>query len=70
MSMQFFPVGILISGSYAVSASYTTTTSLGGVPSTASIAEFALTPIGPTGPSYKTISGSDVTIYAEDMGGA
>ena len=56
MSFNFIPLGIPLSGSYAISASFAITSS--NVPATASQAIFALSPIGPTGPSYVIVTGS------------
>lgn len=57
MSIKFIPLGIPFSSSFAVSASYVATTSLGGVPLTASLVEFASLPVGPPGLNARTTGG-------------
>ena len=58
MSIQFFPLGIPFSSSFAVSASFAVTTSALGFPVSAALAEFAGSPLGPTGPTFITVSAS------------
>ena len=55
MTIRFFPLGIPFSSSYAVNASYATTL-LGPPPATASIAEFSVAYVGPTGPPAITVT--------------
>lgn len=66
MSIQFIPAGIPLSSSHAINVSIVNTVSEGGLPVSASIAEYSITDVGPTGPPFKTIStqasGSKVTI--------
>lgn len=56
MSIQFFPLGIPFSSSFAGSASFAVTTSIAGFPITASLAEFSVNNIGPTGPPAITVN--------------
>lgn len=58
MSISFFPLGIPFSSSFSISASVAVTTSLAGFPTTASLAEYVTTFVGPTGPDYQIISAS------------
>lgn len=62
MSIQFFPLGIPFSSSFAVNAGITFSTPTAGFPTTTSLAEFSINNIGPTGSNFLTISGSKVTI--------
>lgn len=55
MTIRFFPLGIPFSSSYAANAAYATTL-LGPVPTTASLAEFSIAYVGPTGPPAKTVN--------------
>jgi hypothetical protein len=59
MTIRFFPLGIPFSSSYAVSASYATTL-LGPTPASASLAQFSITYVGPTGPAARTVSASGI----------
>lgn len=54
MSILFFPQGMPLSSSVAQNAGYTHNTSVGGFPVTASVAEYVINYIGPTGPVYVT----------------
>jgi hypothetical protein len=56
MSISFSPLGIPVSSSFAISASVGVTTSLAGFPATASLAEYVVNFVGPTGPLYQTVS--------------
>ena len=55
MTIRFFPLGIPFSSSYAVNASYANIL-LGPTPATASVAEFSITYVGPTGPPAVTVT--------------
>lgn len=57
MSIQFLPLGIPLSSSFAVSASIVLNTSVAGFPTSASYAEYALTPVGPTGKAGTIVDG-------------
>ena len=54
MTIRFFPLGIPFSSSYAVSASYANTVI--STPVSASIAQFSITYVGPTGPAANTVT--------------
>lgn len=54
--LSFFPLGIYFSSSYSVSSSLTNSTVSGGIPTTASVAEYVINYTGPTGPSYVTVN--------------
>lgn len=56
MSISFFPLGIPVSSSLAISSSVTATTNPATFPTTASLAEYVTTYIGPTGPAYETVN--------------
>ncbi len=56
MSILFFPLGVPFSSSLANNTSYTHTTSVGGFPTTASVAEYVINYIGPVGPTYVTVN--------------
>jgi hypothetical protein len=56
MPISFFPLGRGFSSSFAISGSYAATTSLGGFPQTASLAEYVNSYIGPTGSAYETVT--------------
>ena len=56
MSITFFPVGLPFSSSRSVSASLTLSTAVGGFPTTASLAEFAVNNPGPTGSAFVTVN--------------
>jgi hypothetical protein len=56
MAFSFFPLGMPFSSSYAINASFAVTTSLGGFPQTASLAEYVVNYIGPTGSAYETVT--------------
>lgn len=56
MGIQFFPLGIPFSSSFAVNASLTLSTLPAGFPVTASLAEFSINYIGPTGSVYTTVN--------------
>lgn len=58
MTIQFTPLGIPFSSSFALTASLTLNTLSGGFPTTASYAEFALLPIGPSGSNGTQTTGS------------
>lgn len=58
MAFIFRPLGAPFSSSYAVSASFASTTSLGGFPVTASLAEYVINYTGPVGPTYTIVSAS------------
>jgi len=58
MSIQFVPLGIPFSSSFAATASFALQTPTGGLPNSASVALFALLPLGPSGSDGITISGS------------
>jgi len=60
MNFTFYPLGVPFSSSFAISSSATIVA--GNTPTTASLAGFALTPIGPTGSAFRTISGSVVNV--------
>lgn len=62
MSFVFYPAGVLVSSSRALTASFAMTSSFGGFPKTASFATFSSSSVGPTGSAYIIISGSDVTV--------
>lgn len=62
MSIQFIPLGIPFSSSYAVTASLALNTLSDGFPTTASYAEFAVNPVGPSGSNGKQVTGSIITI--------
>lgn len=49
MSIQYIPLGIPLSSSYAITAKFAVTTSLGGFPVSASYAEYASQSFGPKG---------------------
>lgn len=55
MTIKFFPLGMPFSSSCATSASYATTLA-GPVPTTASIAQFSISFVGPTGPPAVTVN--------------
>jgi hypothetical protein len=55
MTIRFFPLGIPFSSSFAVSASYATTL-LGPTPASASVAQFSIAFVGPTGPPAITVT--------------
>jgi len=55
MTIRFFPLGIPFSSSYAANAGYATTLA-GPTPASASVAEFSITFVGPTGPPAKTVN--------------
>jgi len=55
MTIRFFPLGIPFSSSYAVNASYANSL-LGPTPTSASVAEFSITYVGPTGPPAITVT--------------
>ena len=57
MTIKFFPLGMPFSSSYAVSSSYATNI-LGPVPPTASLAQFSISYVGPTGPAAVTVVAS------------
>lgn len=61
MTIQFFPLGIEFSSSFASKATFTRSTSVAGFPVTASLAEYVSTYVGPTGPAYQIISASGIT---------
>lgn len=56
MPISFFPLGMQFSSSVAISGSFAVTTSLGGFPQTASLAEYVSNYTGPTGPTYETVT--------------
>lgn len=56
MIFTFTPLGMPFSSSYSVSASFASTTSLDGFPTTASLAEYVIDYVGPPGPPYVTAS--------------
>jgi hypothetical protein len=56
MAISFFPLGVEFSSSFAINGSFAVTTSLGGFPQTASLAEYVSNYIGPTGPAYETVT--------------
>lgn len=58
MSIQFFPLGVPLSSSFAVSASFTVTTSAAGFPVSAAFAEFSVNNVGPPGPAFIIVSAS------------
>lgn len=60
MSFTFLPVGSPLTSSFSINALVAATTSLGGRPVTAALAEFVSGYIGPTGATYRTISSSTV----------
>jgi hypothetical protein len=55
MTIRFFPLGIPFSSSYAVNASYATNL-LGPTPTTASLAQFSIAYVGPSGSAAKTVT--------------
>ena len=57
MSIQYIPLGIPFSSSYAVSTKLTLTTSAGGFPVSASYAVFATSSVGPKGADATTVIG-------------
>ncbi len=56
MGILFFPLGTPFSSSLALNSGYTENTSVGGFPVTASVAQYVINYIGPTGQTYTTIS--------------
>lgn len=62
MTILHFPLGIPSTGSHAISSSLTLSVAAGGFPTSASISEYAVNTVGPTGESFRTISGSKVVI--------
>jgi hypothetical protein len=56
MTFSFIPAGLPVSNSHAISAKFAVTTSLGGYPTTASLAEYVVNYTGPTGPDGVTVS--------------
>lgn len=58
MSIQFFPLGIPLSSSFALSASFAVTTSAAGFPVSAALAEFSVNNPGPTGSAFIIVSAS------------
>lgn len=58
MTIRFFPLGIPISGSFVLSSSFATTVPTGGLPNSASVAEYVINSFGPTGSIFTTVSAS------------
>jgi hypothetical protein len=56
MTIRFFPFGIPVSSSHAVSGSLALSTPAGAFPVSAALAEFAVNNIGPTGPAFIEIN--------------
>lgn len=56
MSISFYPVGTETSSSRSINASFAVTTSAGGFPVTASLAEFAVNNPGPTGSAFVIVN--------------
>ena len=56
MTRRFFPFGIPVSSSHAVSGSLALSTPAGAFPVSAALAEFAVNNIGPTGPAFIEIN--------------
>lgn len=62
MTIEFIPGGTPNSSSYSIGSNFTLSTSIGGRPVTASLAEYVSESIGPQGPSYTIIGdGYDTT---------
>jgi len=56
MTIIFYPLGLAVTSSFALKAE--TTVSASNLPVSASIAQYALNLIGPTGSQYATVSAS------------
>jgi hypothetical protein len=56
MTIQFFPFGIPVSSSRAVSGSLALSTPAGVFPVSASLAEFSVNNVGPTGSAFTTVN--------------
>lgn len=56
MGILFFPLGSPFSSSIAVNCGYTENTSVGGFPTTASVAQYVVNYVGPVGAAYTTVS--------------
>jgi hypothetical protein len=56
MTIRFFPVGIPVSSSQAVSGSLALTTLPVAFPVSAALAEFSVNNVGPTGSAFTTIN--------------
>lgn len=54
MSISFFPLGVVFSSSAAINAGLAATIGAGGIPATASLAEYVVNYAGPTGSAYIT----------------
>lgn len=60
MTINFFPLGIPFSSSVAEKAKISLNTSPGGFPTSASLAAYISSYIGPTGPAYEIVSASGI----------
>lgn len=57
MSISFYPLGIPFSSSLAISASFAVSSSIGGLPYTASFASYSIEASpGPQGPPYGIVN--------------
>jgi hypothetical protein len=62
MTIRFFPLGIPISSSHAVSGSLALTTPAAVFPVSAALAEFSITNIGPTGPAFVVVDSATTVL--------